>query len=82
MVCFVGVCSNFCWCAHDRQRVAALEALASALETKRQPNSPYSRVLFHDAVPARSLEPSTELLGLLDGVEGPNLSAVLDTPLA
>src|SRR5215475_11458416 len=41
----------------------------------------YSRIFLYHTVSARGLEPSTELLGLFDGVERPDLGTVEDTLL-
>ena len=38
----------------------AFASVGERLGNQRQPRSPYSRIFFHDAVPARGLEPSTE----------------------
>jgi hypothetical protein len=60
--------------------VAALEASAR-VGNKAAAKQSVFKSFFDDAVPAGDLESSTELLDLLDGVEGPNLSMVLDTPV-
>jgi hypothetical protein len=55
---------------------------ATTLNRQYSQSTQYSRIFLYHAVSARGLEPSTELLGLFDGVERPNLSTVEDTLLA
>jgi hypothetical protein len=53
---------------------AALEAEIAPLRPRC--HSLYSRIFLYHTVSARGLEPSTELLGLFDGVERPDLGTV------